>query len=61
MGMRPVTKPVRRPKKSGCDRRRRQKVQKKRLASLGVPEDIIRKLDPKQVRQLLKRPAKLKT
>jgi hypothetical protein len=59
MGIRPITKPVRRPKKIGADLRRREKAQRKRLKALGVPEERLRKLNSKQVRELLRRPAKL--
>ena len=60
MGMRAVTKPFRRPKKSGTERRRREKVQRNRLLALGLPEASVSKLNAKQVRTLLKRPARLK-
>ena len=38
--------------------RRREKVQRKRLIALGVPEDVVLKLNSKEVRTLLKRPEK---
>lgn len=60
MGMRPTTKQVRRPKKTGTDRRRREKTQRKRLVGLGVPEAVVAKLNAKAVRNLLKRPAIVK-
>lgn len=47
-------------KKNPGDRRRRQKVQRRRLVALGVSEDAVAKMNPKQVRTLLKRPAKIK-
>jgi hypothetical protein len=59
MGMRSMTKPVRRPKKSRKDRVRREAVQRKRLIGLGVAESTVKKLNAEQVRTLLKRPAKL--
>ena len=60
MGMRVVTKPIRRPKKTGAALRRREKAQRRRLISLGLPETTVNKLNSKHVRKLLKRPAKLK-
>jgi len=58
--MRPTTKPVRRPKKSGCDRRRREKVQKKRLLAHGMSDAAVGKLNTQQIKRLLQRPAKIK-
>ena len=52
-------KGVRRPKKSALDRRRRQKVQRKRLVALGVEAVKVEKMNPKVVRDMLKRPKKL--
>jgi hypothetical protein len=49
-----------RPKKSATDKRRRERVQRKRLTGLGVPEEKVKKLNAKAVRLMLKRPAKLK-
>ena len=49
-----------RPVKKTSDRKRRQKVQRRRLIALGVPEEKVKKLNPLQVRMLLKRPAKVK-
>ncbi len=60
MGMREQTKPVRRPKKAGAARRRRQKNQSKRLVALGVSEAKVGKMNTKQIRTLLKRPALVK-
>lgn len=54
-------KGVRRPKKSVLDRRRRQKVQRKRLVALGVDAAKVEKMNPKVVRDMLKRPKKLVT
>jgi hypothetical protein len=48
-----------RPVKKASDQRRRRKVQFRRLVALGVPEDKVRKLNPRQIRELLKRPAKI--
>lgn len=53
-------KPRTRPVKSEGERRRRQKVQKKRLIGLGVTVAEARKLAPETVRIMLKRPAKVK-
>lgn len=53
------TKPMTRPVKSVCERKRRLKVQKKRLLALGVTEAALRKMNSRQVKDLLKRPAKL--
>ncbi len=54
------TKPLTRPVKSACERRRRNKVQKKRLVALGVPEASARKLKASEVREMLRRPARIK-
>lgn len=53
-------KPRTRPKKSEGARRRRQKVQKSRLVKLGADADKVAAMQPKEVRTLLKRPAKIK-
>jgi hypothetical protein len=53
-------KPRTRPVKSEGERRRRQKVQKKRLIGLGVAGADAQKLAPETVRIMLKRPAKVK-
>jgi hypothetical protein len=49
-------KPRIRPKKSGGVRRRREKVQKNRLIALGMPEEKAKKLNQRQVKDLLKVP-----
>jgi hypothetical protein len=49
-----------RPIKRPLERRRRLKVQRRRLIALGVPEAKVSKLNSLQVRQLLKYPARLK-
>ena len=49
-------KHVRRPKKSPAERARRQKEQKKRLVALGVSQETADKLQPIEIRTLLKRP-----
>lgn len=38
--------------------RRREKVQKKRLLALGVPETVVNRLTAKKVREMLVRPEK---
>ena len=53
-------KPRTRPVKSAGAKRRRQKVQQKRLVTLGVGEDEARKMGPRKVRDMLKRPAAVK-
>lgn len=52
--------PRTRPKKNTGDRKRREGVHRKRLMALGVAEEIVKKMNPKQVRDLLKRPAKVR-
>jgi hypothetical protein len=53
-------KHVRRPKKSTAERARRQKVQKKRLVALGISQETADKLQPIEIRTLLKRPLRAK-
>jgi len=53
-------KNLRRPTKSGGDRRRREKVQRGRLLTLGMAEAAVQKLDAKEVRTLLRHPLKVK-
>ena len=53
-------KHVRRPKKSPAERARRQKVQKKRLVALGISQETADKLQPIEIRNLLKRPLRAK-
>lgn len=50
---------MKRPVKKAGDKRRREKVQRKRLVALGLDAERVRKLDAAQVRQLLKEPAKI--
>ena len=52
-------KPITRPKKSEGDRRRRQKVQKARLAKLGLDPAVVAKMEPLVVRTMLQRPKKV--
>ena len=49
-----------RPKKKVADKLRRQRVQRKRLVGLGMPETVVAGLKPEAVRALLRRPVKLK-
>ncbi len=42
--------------KSDLEKRRRERVQRKRLEGLGMPKSEIDKLNSKQVREALKRP-----
>jgi hypothetical protein len=53
-------KPRTRPKKKQGDRRRREKVQKIRLIKLGADEKAVNAMNPKEVRDMLKRPARVK-
>ena len=53
-------KHVRRPKKSPAERARRQKEQKKRLVALGISQETADKLQPIEIRTLLKRPLRAK-
>ncbi|MEI7437842.1 MAG: hypothetical protein WCL16_13640 [bacterium] len=49
-----------RPVKKLSDRRRREKVQRRRLITLGMTEAAVAKLGTEQVRLLVLRPAKIK-
>lgn len=49
-----------RPVKKVSDRRRREKVQRRRLIALGMAEADVAKLGTEQVRLLVLRPAKIK-
>ena len=48
-----------RPKKTGTAKRQRIKVQRNRLIGYGVSEESVDKMTPKEVREMLKRPAKI--
>ena len=48
-----------RPRKGGAAKRRRQSDQKKRLVALGVDEEKVRKMNPREVLTILKRPLKI--
>jgi hypothetical protein len=47
-------KNLRRPRKSGTERRRREQTHRKRLVALGVPVEQLRTMDAVQMRALLK-------
>lgn len=49
-----------RPVKRIGEKKRREKVQRKRLIGLGVPEAKVKGMNAKQVRLMLKAPAKIK-
>ncbi len=53
-------KNLRRPTKSNVDRKRREKVQRKRLITLGMAEACVAKLNAEDVRTLLRHPLKVK-
>ncbi len=53
--------PITRPKKGASERTRRVNTQKKRLVALGVDEQKVAKLNTKEIRDLLRKPAALKT
>jgi len=48
---------ITRPRKGGAAKRQRQANQRKRLVALGVDEAEVNRMNPKEVRDLLKRPA----
>ena len=50
----------RRPRKSEAERNRRLKAQKKRLVALGISQETADKLQPLEIRTLLKRPLRAK-
>ena len=52
-------KPMTRPIKSQSEKARRQRQQKNRLIALGVDEDVVRKLNVPQIREMLRRPNKI--
>lgn len=49
-------RPKTRPKKNPSDRRRREKIQRRRLVALGMDEEAVRRMTSRQVLDLLKRP-----
>ncbi|MEI6516121.1 MAG: hypothetical protein WCO77_09090 [bacterium] len=48
-----------RPVKGTSDKKRREKVQRKRLVGLGVSEEKVSNMSTLEVRMMLKRPAKI--
>jgi hypothetical protein len=55
----PRYKHINRPRKTEAEKRRREKVWRKRLAALGLPEDKLAKMNRIAMRTALKRPAKV--
>jgi hypothetical protein len=51
--------PLTRPKKAPIERRRREKVQRKRLIELGMSGSTVGKLNARELRQHLRQPAKV--
>jgi hypothetical protein len=49
-----------RPVKGTSDKKRREKVQRKRLIGLGVDAGKVKKMDAAEVRTMLKEPKKIK-
>ncbi|MEX2606616.1 MAG: hypothetical protein WD708_04660 [Kiritimatiellia bacterium] len=50
---------ITRPRKGGAAKINRQNTQRKRLIGLGMDEAEVAKLNPKEVRDILKAPAKV--
>ena len=48
-----------RPRKGGAAKRRRQADHRKRLVALGVDEAVVATMNPREVRTMLKYPAKI--
>ncbi len=48
-----------RPRKSGAAKRRRQADHRKRLVALGVSQETVDQMNQKEVREMLKYPAKV--
>lgn len=42
------------------EKRRREKIQRKRLLALGVPEAVVKRMTTKDIRIMLSRPEKVK-
>ena len=55
------TKPTTRLKKDGAERKRKQKVQLRRLIALGMPAEVANKMTAKVVRDILKYPMRVET
>ena len=51
---------ITRPKKTPAERRRREKVQRRRLTALGVPEAEVDKMTTADLREMLRRPEKVR-
>lgn len=51
--------PMTRPVKTGAARAKRMRQQKARLIALGADEAVVEKLNVKEVREMLRRPAKI--
>ena len=49
-----------RPRKAAGPKRRRQLEHRKRLIALGVDEETVSKMNPREVRDMVKYPAKVK-
>lgn len=47
-----------RPRKSGAEKNRRMKVQRRRLVALGMSEAEVAKMNPRKVKDLLKYPVR---
>ncbi|MCB1070793.1 MAG: hypothetical protein H7A43_10250 [Verrucomicrobia bacterium] len=52
-------KPSNRPKKSTSERRRRVKVQRRRLVELGMDEAVVAKMTEQAIRDALRHPKKI--
>ena len=50
---------ITRPRKGGAANVNRQNTQRKRLLALGVSEEAVAKMNPREVRDMLKFPAKI--
>jgi hypothetical protein len=51
-------KHLNRPRKGDADKRHRQKVQRRRLVAMGVPEEKAQRLDSQEIRAMLRHPVK---
>lgn len=52
--------PMTRPTKGEGARKRRRKVQRDRLVALGIDEAVVAKMDVKTIREMLRRPNRVK-
>lgn len=48
-----------RPRKAACAKRRRQLEHRRRLVGLGVAEEVVAGMNPREIRDMLKYPAKV--